>query len=518
MLLESILTDLDFNVFNQMPNPANRWLATVTYNHHDHRLPFSSVLLAPAYFVAQLTTFFVGGEKVIETKYLAYIFLNTIVLFHILKMISVSNKSYFKSLFLVLISSIGLHYFVFNPGEFALASVGLTTQIFTYLFLKEREDQDQEINFKADFVYLYIPILLFTLIRPDSFVWMPIIIGHSLLYQRTKNMLQLTAAYLFTWLILGTTLYIQYAGTNVLSPIVQFKKFNIVALLFGETGLFLMQPIFLVCLIGIITGLKSSLKKEQRASLFCLSIILLKLSLMSLMSSHLMDTLIGRHYLAELPLYSYGLYLFYKKYKKTAISLTALSFLVSAYFNMLGIFNWLTADKVLYSGPKTLEFFMKTGDYLQTVKSFYHYRFGLIDYATAGTFFKVSLISSLLLFFLFKLSSIRNYLLLSLVLVVSFFSANLLNNQKNVAILKENGVFAKTVIGKGPLLHYDEVIDYLHMVENHTERYQSHNWKRLKKIKKAYLKKAIDNVVADPIGFKRDLENNIIRQSFWQKM
>ena len=95
---------------------------------------------------------------------------------------------------------------------------------------------------------------------------------------------------------------------------------------------------------------------------------------------------------------------------------------------------------------------------------------------------------------------------------------NLINSRPNVEALRAEGFFKDKVVASGECyIYYDEIIDLITRSLNYYDKYPP-GGKLISKIKlyrDDYLNCVKSEINIDPIGFKKRLNEGIIRSSYW---
>jgi hypothetical protein len=514
-LYNSITTDFDFNVFNQIQEPAEKWLVTKAYNHPDHRLAFTSLLNFIPNLLSKVVLAILPIASALKTSYLSYLFLSLITALQLFKMsIEFKNTDYFKAFFYTCLCSVGIHYLLLDPGEINFASTSFNTLLFLQIFFTSSEKEREKGS--LDMALFYFPLALYILIRPEAIFWATAIGLHELLTKNKRRIYLCFTAIFIPLLITVITTDIQLGSKKTLNPIVDFSSFDYFGVLLGDCGLFIMQPIFLLSIIGLMIGLKDQSSLVRRASIFSIVIILMKVTLISSMRSSTIDTFIGRNYMGEIPLWSFGILILLRKYRNWTLILIGVALLVNFFHINLIIYDWMTDDRLVYTSSKNYSFISLAPEVFKKVGSLYHYRFITWDANYYWDILKISTLSAVLITAIQKIITLKRFMSFITALAITFFVLNLSFNKQNVDKMKNKGVFSQVVVGKGDLLYYDEVLDYIHKMETHGEVYDPQEKKKAEEFRRSYIKSTIKDIILDPIGLQRDLENNNIRKSFWQ--
>lgn len=514
--LKSMLHDFDFNIINQFSDPLDRWMITPKYNHPDIRSPFISILLFFPYlltngilipwrehFIQQIPYF---------SYYIAYL-LSSVAIFRIESNLETSYK---RMLFFCLISSVGVWYFLFDPGEPSLLCVPLTTYIFVNFFFYHQNSRSHKIS-------ILVALSLFLLLKPDAYFWfIPSLF--LILQTRDKKFISYSVLlFSFAFFMIHLTNRARFGVDTTFISVLQFDTWRSHSHLFGPVGLFKYTPAFFFAYLALIFGSIFHKGTIRRACLFAISIITLKFFILGFLKTDNMDTFAGRMFLTELPLWAFGYYLIWNYSKKLAWLIISFSLfrniyhleIILAYWTS----DWMLVDTVNYISRRGFFSFEGFTTFWRGAQRFYEYRLSFYDYYILRRILLVAMTTGATITILAQIRfKFMSKITLSTLtgLALTFFILNLSYNSRNTNDLKVSGYFDKSVVAKNEALHYDEYLDFINNLEFMTKTLGKPGTAYTEEIKADYLKKVKENIIHDPIGFLNDLERGQIRPSFWQ--
>lgn len=514
--LKSILQDFDFNIINQFSNPLDRWMVTPNYNHPDHRSPFVSVLLFLPYLLANgiLTPW---QEHFIQQSHHYVFFVAYLMSFVVIqKMESTLGADYKKMLGLSFLSSVGLWYFLFDPGEISLLCIPLSTFIFLKLFFTEEKTLSIKIQ-------ILTALALFFLIKPDAVFWL-LPIAVVVFSTGDKRFIAWSGAlFLISFIILYTTNLSRLGSETVTLPVFQLEIWRPHLILFGAVGLFKYTPAFFFAYLALIVGSLFHSGKWRQASLFCLAVITLKIITLGFIVSDNLDTFAGRSFLTEMPLWAFGYFLIWSYSKRLAMVIILFSLFRSFYHLEIILADWTRhwhlLEEVYYISRRSFFSFEGLTIFWHGPWRFYEYRFSYYDYYILRRVIFVCLLTGGLMAVIseVRFKRMTKYLLGILAsLVLIFFTSNLIFNTQNVNKLRANGFFNETVVAKNEALHYDEFLDIINTIEFMSSILATPSKNYTDKLREDFLVKVEENIVHDPTQFLKQLKKRQIRPSFWQ--
>jgi hypothetical protein len=306
-------------------------------------------------------------------------------------------------------------------------------------------------------------------------------------------------------------------------PVFQLETWRAHLHLFGAVGLFKYTPAFFVSYLALAAGSIFLKGRHQTASQFSLLIITTKIFILGFLFTDNIDTTAGRNFITELPLWSYGYYLIWNYSKR--LSLVIILYCLFRNFYHLEIIlaswtsDWLIIDDVTYLSRRSFFSFEGMMTYWKGAWRFYQYRFGYLDFYILKTFIYISMTTGLVITALAQIQfkSFSKILLVSLFgLALIFFSLNTLHNKGNSKRLANEGFFKDSVVAKNEALHYDEYLDLLNKLELTNRILGKPTKEEIESLRASFLDEVKLNIINDPIGLIKDLEERKIRPSFWQ--
>ncbi len=514
--LKSMLQDFDFNIINQFSNPVDRWMVSPNYNHPDHRSPFISVLLFFPYFLAKGILAPWQEHFIQQSAYYIFFVAYLVGVVAIQKMESHLGSIYKKMLLFSFLSSVGLWYFLFDPGEISLLCVPLSTYLFLKLFFSDEKEFSTKIQ-------LLLALALFFLIKPDSVFWL-LPTAVVIIQTRDKKFIGWSLAlFAISALVLYTTTLSRLGYETVTLPVFQTEIWRSHLILFGAAGLFKYTPAFFFAYIALIAGSLFHRGKWRQASLFSIVVITSKIIFFGFIVSDNLDTFAGRVFLSELPLWAFGYFLIWNYSKPLALAIIAFSLFRNFYHLEIILADWTKdwhlLEKVHYISRRGFFSYEGLTHFWKGAWRFYEYRFSFFDYYILRRILFVSLLTGIAVTVIsqIRLKAMPKIVLGSLTgLTMIFFSLNLIYNASNAQTLKENGFFENTIVAKNEALHYDEFLDVVYTIEFMSKVLGTPSKAYTEKLREDFLFRVEDNIVHDPVGFLDQLKKRQVRPSFWQ--
>lgn len=508
--LQSMLSDGDFNIFNQMTSSFDQWMVTETYHHPDYHSPFVGVLLLPGYLLYYFNSLFFSSEQ-ISTFFPFEIFIFTRLLIlvfiaHICRK-SQENELLTASSVLLLLSSFSWLTF-FDASEISFLCLFFTFPIFLDLKSLFNGKQIHEWRFALN-------LALFACIKPDALPWIAGV-TLSLIMLKQGKLLMKTGALVFLaitqFLLIN---WIRYEQLIIPHPAVFFYPNSILHIFFGNNGMLYKSPILFISFIGLWMGLFQS--TTRRLSLIGISIIAMKAFILGGALPTDTEEIANRLFLTELPWYGFGLLILKDRLRINYRTLIAVFTPVS----LVILFMWLTdlldgttnyrirtwiGSEALINGLTHIKYY-----YLNVYQQLIH-NLSLICYWSVVAAM-ITFGYSCLLRKNEKTKLIQLCFLFALTLISSVI--NLFSTQTNVDLALARGDYKQSVVARREALFYDEVMDLIHYSELQV-KYDRPIYHDLERFKENYIEKVKLNIIEDPIGFLEDLDKKIYRKSFWQ--
>lgn len=518
----SILTDGDFNLINQIKDPAQNWLATQTGNHPNYEHPAISAYLFP-FISYQL---FFSDHNLREAHILATIFflmLGLILLKKLLDHWSIEHSTHAIAIYAL---STPFLWFTFaasvNTNIFSLV---YSIVIISTFFLNARQNSLQS------YFFLGIALSLGIAIRIQQF-WLFSLFLYLLTIDNErslKKVILFASGFIIPFAALLVNLFVRNASFvhphNVYTLWTKFGEFwdtTLVYALFGPNGYLVLSPIYLViAFLGCFFLFKNIPLK--RIYLFLIVPPLILFLYYSTLWP-IMDSLTGRHQLDYFLIYVVilGLGLDYFKNRKIILYqwLCGLSLLCIlwnlrthiAYFYIDNT-DWAQWQFFYFVSPHYLE---------KQILEIPHLLNPLSSVKATIKFIPLMLLLSFVAYWINHLSKqglIRFgycFLFWGLFFYLAFTHLNVIMNPRNVADYNQSGMYKHKVITAGNYTtFYDDFIEAHHKALRwHLMRKDCNTVKRLIEIKNKFLQEVSQEIVYDPIQFVQTIQKGQLKISY----
>ncbi len=512
---QSMVNDLDFNIFNQFTHPYDRWMATANYNHPDYHSPFITSLLFVPYLFSLIFTLFQPED--LNNPLVSHHLFFTALLF-IPVMIGGYLKKHseiksFREWFYFLIFSTGTLWYSFvEPSELSALCLIFTTILFFELFQMDEENNNWWI--------FSLALGFFSVLKPDGVFYLLAILPLFIMRKKWKELLFIFSIPLFYQAQILLINYIRFGGLLARSPILIFNHTYILDYLFGPSGLVTKTPVHFLILVLMLYHLSTA--KEKRDKLIMglgLLAVLFKAITVSFAITPIIDNLVNRHAIPELPFFAYALYLSFKDKKVLGRFLLGLFILFNIY-DLYGCVVNLVDPKYYYYTERMLPLQMALA-HTPDVLRFFKTNLDLFEQNLSLILF-LSVQASLFMTFMYWLHlkyehKFRYGFLISLLVLTTIFTAiDISNNKNHSRFMVRKHLYDQTVIVKGNAIYYDEVMDMIFHTKLVSFYYNKPDRQTIEDYQKNYLSDVEKNIIYDPTNFSTDLKAGKPRPSFWQ--
>lgn len=541
---ESITTDFDLNVINQVP-VKERWQITKSGNYPDVHSNGIVSFWYPFFIFKQSITQNFGTSLdqllgIFVARSFATVFfgcLSLIFLYRISHNISQIDSDFKVHNFSTIFFFLGVSFFwylLYQPGNADVTSLfwGTMELLFFQELLKKRNTIQFlffglmlgiGLSLKVDhFFYLLLPLCLFIKDYQNS-------LSHKKIFSRLI-VFCLGYGVILALILLNDFIKYGFLGYGY-ADVVSFEYYLIWENLFYPSGFINNNPIYLFSLFGLLIY---SLKKDKKIELVFIGLVpLFSLSIESMARLH-QESYGGRHWIAYLPSF-FVFYTYFINYSKKWLNKA-----------------WKQSFFYMTIFLCIIQNFIKLNFYLLSYDKFY---FGVSQYYDLGNFLQQLGIKEILakIVFLPSLTFKFDYFLVLvliclLFLVIAYFfvvikkqslsfflnklvlyfvciyfivtGLNIANNENNYLIFKETGALKRAIVGNGP--HIYALYENLGTTERAIRFYEINNSEEkvafFTKVRKEYISLASKEILIDPIGFKekllsssREFINNEIR-------
>lgn len=515
--LNNILKNHDFNILTQFTSTKDIWMVTPTFNHFDYHSPFLSVVLfVPTLFfevinrIIPIDPALLHQQIFITLTLLTFLFVGKIS-FDIFK----DSKYFF--LFILQIFLIGTSpVALFNPSELSFIQIIFSFFIFINLFLIIDEKSTSDVP-------LILTSSFFILLKFDGYFYLAATLMILILLKRPKSFLYLSILGTLNFLMIALTNKIRFDQFFISNPIIFLKHTNyFVHCLIGKNGWITKAPFLLVTLaIMLYQIMKGTHRPLKYLNVMALTILLFKGLSIGTGLVPVADYRANRVIITEIPFFAFSLYYFLydlnEKYKPFFKFIFGLFTLYQAY-TFVGWFLLIESFDFRLSSYLPIHIFIHAFTFIQFsfINSAHYFLEHKLHYLLLcfSSAFLLMLIQKI-----FSFNSLKKYsslVLISYFISITFFFSNILVNQKNIKALKQEGRFKNSVVLKDRALFYDEVIDMIDYGRTVAKATGTLKETELNDFEKKYLEEVKNNIVSDPIGFKKMLTDGNIRKSFWE--
>lgn len=527
----SIIEDGDFNIINQIKDPAKNWVSTVTGNHSNYEHPAVSAYLFPFFLYQKIlnlisvhnSTSLTSGYN--EAHILSTIFYVLLGLLFLRKVFDELGIKHSRSSILVYALSTPFIWFTFFSSSTSNI-FSLAFSIFVLSWFCFNRDKFSKFSYFS----LGIILALGIAIRIQQF-W----IGGLLIYllvQDPSRSFRKVMLFLAGSIIPGSffllNLYIRSEQilhpTRVYTAWTNFGEFALHTLpyaLWGPNGYFTLSPIY-VLILGF--GSWLLIRKWALRKFYFFLVIPPTLLFLSYSSQWpLMDSLAGRHQLDYFFLYAMVLGLALDALKGIGLKLTWFAIFLAILWNIRSHIAFSFVDHTDWT---QWQFYYHVGleNFSQQFFSFLGHINSIEVLYSVLLYLPLLMLLSLLLYKAAKLEkiaiSVTNWgiILWGVFFFGAFTLMNLVFNPKNVEKYRAEGVYSNKVIAKGDAMNfYDDFTETYHKALRwHVEKGNCEAVKRLMEIRREFVKTIKTEVIHDPIGFVDDLNNNIFKRSYME--
>lgn len=507
---ESIVSDMDFNLVNQIPQ-KEMWQITITGNYPDVHSNGISVLWAPFFLAKQLinkieTKNIQSQHQIFLARTLANAFYGLLFLIIVYRWIQNKFPELNVPLFFVLFYLSTSHYFylVISPGNADITSafIGILEIMAFESILKKR-------NFLKIFSFgLLLGYGIALKVDHVFYLLLPIGILIELMILKVKpwNIIKESSAFLLGLIIplvlIGINDYIKFGRVGYgYFEVVNTKYYLLFENLFYPTGFFNNNPIYLLSFIGILLfSTRSAIHKN----------IYIYIPIVSLLTESFayihQESYGGRHWIAYYPSLMFGFFhlcsVFNKK--KYLKGLIFLVFAFSIFRNFItGYYGYLNPDRLFFGESQLSD--IKGG--LFEIINFYFFNFNMIYQKVSYQWPIILLVLCLLLFA--KNGRIKfNPFIIGVFLVLTYglmTTLNVLNNAANFKRVKDQVNY--DIVGSGP--NINSLYENLGTIEKSIEFYKKNRDDEkvsfLNMVRLDYIKQAASEIVEDRSNFKEKL-------------
>lgn len=527
----SILEDADFNIINQIKDPAKNWVSTVTGNHSNYEHPAVSVYLFPFFLYQKiLNSLGIHNHSSLTNGYneahilstIFYVFLGFLFLNKLLTNLDIKHSR--SSILVYALSTPFIWFTFFSSSTSNIFSLAFSIFVLTW-FCFNRNKFSQFSYFALGIIFsLGIAIriqqfwigslLLFLLVEDPErslrkvlyFIGGALIPGSFFLtnlYLRSEQILHPTRVYT-AWTSLG-----------------EFAEYTLPYALWGPNGYLTLSPIY-----ALILGFGSWLLiRKYPLRKFYVFLVVPPTALFLYYSSQwpLMDSFAGRHQLDYFFLYALILGLGLDAVKGPIRILTWAAIMLAILWNVRSHIAFSFVDHTdwtqwqfyyhvaLHHFPRQLTSFLSN---MNSLESLY----------TVLLYLPLLLLLALILLRAARIKkdkiSLVNWgiILWGVFFFGVFTLMNLVFNPRNVEKYRAQGLYQDKLIAKGDAMNfYDDFTETYHKALRwHVEKRNCEAVRRLLEIRADYIFTIKTEIIHDPIGFVDDLNNNIFRRSYME--
>lgn len=481
----SMYQDFDFNIINQLPEQMS-WVVTKNFFHPDFHSEIQSPFLLPFYLLEKVSWFLAlkPGSGELEFQ-LAGLLLNLFSIYA--AMVFIKNAAeelkmkVSKSDFMIFYFGSVFFYFSFLQATVLEVTFFPLISYFLLLFFRAKNG-----NYPASpwLVGLFAGAMSISKITfwPISFLILSLYGWHFYKKGLVRRIGFLAGGYLLV------------VGSNFLNKIVKYGSYmdpersmrhfldfspsnlliKVTTGYFGQRGLFFVNPVYLVSLVGLVFLLKS-LYQKKKINLYDLIVLsgwiyVSFFVFLFLLGDIIEDHIPGRHILSTTPLLILGLSYFRSTYLKKwrIVDFVLVGFCLWHFFLTASYFSLCRIDCYLFQN-QYLPDAEQMSFLLQRLKINFSHNFDLLG-QSIFQFFIFSAAASALFYWVRKYRPKELLLSWSFAAAVAAFSImtllNLFFHSKNVEKMKTAKVFAGKVVADGPEIFFmDYALDYARTLE-----------------------------------------------------
>lgn len=533
----SLINDGDLNILNQA-SKRSKWMMTKTINHPDMHNGGIPVLLAPFFLYKKMTMLlfdnhnFNSIEQFTTVHILSTIFFAALILILTLKMTNLLFKRPHKTFVLLLFLGTPFFWYTFfDATTIDVHGAFIATIILLLYFHIIKKENPGKIE-----LFAFGTLIAFgTICRPQLFFYNILLVDYLFLHQKSfrkkfSEIISYAAGSGCIWFAYFVNAYIQYGHIDyVYRHVTEKTFFHLPSMLFGPNGYIYLSPIYLLCGTGLIYLIikKDNLNLNIRTSLFLLIAIIPIIQVVAT-SFKIMDndqTFGGRLLIEHFTAFAILIMVFQQPIRKYLLSLSILSviwhFVIMwwyQYEDSKTDYTWgldyINNLHFITGNSETLSYKIQNAvnDFTNNTQEIIH-------------LYPLILLSSFAIFKIIKIKDLatpntkKNLIIVSMFFFLAYIGITISNkclNSSNSAKFDTSDI-SKMVMGNGMEIYiYDDYIEVSNRAIKYYElRDELEKSKQVKTLQNKYLNIIKQQILKDPINFKKDIENGIVRPSYW---